>query len=355
MQTKRQLVYKGLFHPSGLSVITAILTLILCMVSYCIWVTPESILRMIPRLSAQSNDLSIRLTSNILTLKKSDVSSTPLVFVVGDSTLDEGLDLNALTATLNNAGSSAKVVNLISGGQSILEAMAAIDNLPESAQGVVILGHSLRKLHLDSTQIQIAKKGARRGYTSDAVRNFLNKHGHPVQTRYGLYSLDTFWFAAPRLGGYYFNQLTNREKHKSPVALSRQVLSPQELRRSEAFYMTKVDQTFENQLKKLEVGRDALLTIKKLVAQRHHLKLLLIETSLNPSIVDNQLGSDYYQRYQKSILAFTNQHNISYYNAAAEADLTTTDFRDVLHLIEPAAIERFTHSVASAIVDSLHE
>lgn len=354
MQSLKQAWYIEFFRSSGTSVLTAIATLFICILSYSFWVTPELMIRLAPNLDSLSSDYSELLTKNILQLQN-QTHPPPSVYIVGNSTLKEGLDFDALKSILHTGANSVRVVDLLSGGQSLLDALAIVDNLPKNAQGIVVLGHSMRSSIMTNLKIEIAKTGANLGFRSNAVRDFLIGSGHVPSRQYGLYSLDSFGYAAPRLLKYYTHQLTSKISTNTNLVKSKHVMSPDELEIDEAYFMNEIEPIFKSYLDQLELGRDVLIKIKSLVEERERLNLMLIETPLNPSVINNQLGRDFHLNYLENFRAFSNLHELRYYNTVEKANLSARDFRDVHHLFDTNAIFRHSASVASAISDALNE
>ena len=80
--------------------------------------------------------------------------------------------------------------------------------------------------------------------------------------------------------------------------------------------------------------------------ERKNLRLLVIETPVNP-LIQPLLPPDYFDQYKTQITRFFDQQGISYFDPTESANLNPQDFRDVVHLFEPEAIERFTHSISN--------
>lgn len=345
----KQDVISGLFKPSGLSAIVACVTALCCTLFYLLYITPERILHLTPELATHDGDDDIFLTSTVLGLKK-NTPAGQAVFLLGDSSIRDAVRKELLQKTLFDAGLDYSVVDLRSGGQTILESLAIVDNIPETSAGIVVLGNSPRRLYLTSRMIDWAQKGSRRGFSSLAVDQYLSEYKHKSSRKTGIYGLDNFWFVVPRLVQNIYDRDKQDFSHVEHRNEGFGVLPEHVLEEMEASYMSVIKKPYKAYSEDLGAGREVLRRIDRLVGKNQNLSLLMLETPLNPEFIDIRLGRNFYSEHIIDAASFYKENNMLYFNANDLVKFSSTDFIDVVHLSNTAAINRYTKIVANKLL-----
>ena len=111
-------------------------------------------------------------------------------------------------------------------------------------------------------------------------------------------------------------------------------------------YLKTLNASFPDYWSHANSGRRILLRIAEILHERESLQLLVIETPVNP-LIQPLLPPYYFDQYKTQITRFFDQQGISYFDPTESSNLNPQDFTDVVHLFEPEAIERFTHSISN--------
>ena len=348
---RARIVNSDLFKPSALTLATCLSTTFICFLLYASLVTPANIAKWSPFLSTYNGDDDIYLTAEILKLRSNAFTEPkPSLYLLGDSSIREAIYENELKTTLANSGITLPIVDLRSGGQSILETLAVIAQLPATKNGYIVTGISVRKLIVKQNSLQDAVLGTRRGFTSSSVDRLLTEAGHPARRRTGFYSIDNFSFLMPRLGEYFKNPFKDpitRVVHQSTIKNN---LNEKDLRKQEYHFARSIKLNFDEYMSQLELGKTVLNEIVRLSNKKGYI-LVLLESPLNPAYVKNQLSTEFYANYIIHIRNYLDQLPIRpiYHNPKLEIDLNEHHFRDIIHLSDEAAIRDYTLSVAHSL------
>ena len=274
------------------------------------------------------------------------------IYLIGDSTLYEGLNLALLNEVVARFLPSTEIVDLLTSAQSILDAILLIDNLPASSSGIVVVGHSVRKLNIIDRQLSRSKNRSTFGLSSFTLNQFLLNLGVKPRKQYGLFSIDTFWFAAPRILRHYKKRFSSAFSANRKMDIKPQT---QDLSKMEELYLIDVIKPYDAYRKKLYQGRAALLEIQQLVNRNPNLELAVLETPLNPSLIDGKLGNDFYDEYIDDFKTFSKENNIVYLVPQYLDALVPSDFADLLHLSNNNAIDSYTRDVAKLLIDQQND
>ncbi|OED42183.1 hypothetical protein AB833_07735 [Chromatiales bacterium (ex Bugula neritina AB1)] len=345
---------RGIYKPSALSLVVCGATVAACIALYFKIATPQFIIENTPRLATYDGDDDIFITSDILRLRH-ETTPQRTVYLVGDSALREVVMEHQLAIELKNAGQAHRIMDLRSGGQTLLESLAIIDNINSISSGLVVLGVSARTFHLEKTDYDSAATGNRRGFTSSALSDFLIASGKKSFRITGVYAIDNFHFLLPRLiehwrapEGRITKRVAHQELHQPPQPLSELTASIQE-------YIRELSLPFENFEKRSRNGLAVLQAIAENVNRNNGLDLLLIEKPLNPLFIHQYLPDSFVQKYQHLMTKIAVRLNVSYLNPVHHFKPDPADFTDLIHVTGGVTAMKYTSLLAEGITNARNQ
>jgi len=342
---------QGLIKPSLLSLIITCITVLTVTGAFLNFSKPSFIAHRAELLAAYNDDDDIYITSTVLKLQLEN-STPPSIYMVGDSALREVILEDDLALQLRKSQKNYRIVELLSGRQTLLESMAIIDNINEDANGVIILGVSPKGLTFSESEYISAASGKRRGFTSAALAEFLTAKGQTSYRITNIHGLDNINFLLPR---YLKHVLTGNKKKIRRVThhfKDEDPMSPDTVAISAKRYLNDIFQSDKKYDFNASAGIAALNTIIETIDGNEQLQLLLIEKPLNPYFTDTYPGQDLINQYQSLIEEFSHLNKVNYLDPTDSFEYNPLDFADLVHVTGGTTSNRYTSLVAQTILNN---
>ena len=260
--------FDKLLESSGLTLFSCLLTTALCLVVYFLASQPDNIIKWTPYLATSNADDDIYVTADILRLRNTDRIEKKVI-LVGDSSIREAIYEDQLQEAIASAGLDFQVMDLRTGGQTLLESLAVVDKLPPTDKSVVVTGISLRKFMITNQHIENAKNGIRIGFNSESVDNYLQQSGIDVSRKIGIYGFDNFRFLAPRIIDFAkrpFSEPIPLVRHQSSV---RPIPSDKRFKELENYFLRGIDFNKSSYRSQTNEGRSYLSYFTKLIVTKN--------------------------------------------------------------------------------------
>ncbi len=351
MRSKSKAFIDGLVKPSELSLVVAVLTSIVLCCFYFSFSDPTNIIENASLLATDERDDDIFITSTVLQLK-AETAPLESIYLIGDSALREIVRVNLLTDELKRNNFDARIVDLRGGGQSLLESLAIIDNLPDNSTGLVVLGISAKSFIINSKMLDSASYGNRRGYTSEALMNFLDSIGHRSNRTTGVYGIDNFRFLLPRFINYWFSNDQRRTERSVHLKMYAAKKSTEELNALKNTYSLELSLPYKKYRTFIDTGLKALSTTINIVESKPELKITFIEKPLSPDFLSSHVGKEFITAYENLIIEFTEKYNVTYHNPSHYFPYNSADFYDLVHVRKSPTSSSYTSHLARLIMDS---
>ena len=172
-----------------------------------------------------------------------------------------------------------------------------------------------------------------------------------IKRKTGLYGIDNFGFLLPRFFDYLKNPFKNPIKRVVHQSTLKRRPSADILRKQISGYNKSFSTDFQTYQKQITIGKTVLTEIIK-IATRKGYKILVLESPLNPSYVSGQLPMGFYSAYKNNVQEFLKRYpkNVFYHDPSSDYTLDPMHFRDIIHLSNKDAINRYTNSVGQTLI-----
>jgi hypothetical protein len=344
---------RALVAPSATSVVVALATA-LTMLAAVMTVSPSTVaavIRWYTSYSFQIADDPALCSSKALDLTAA-IPGGPALVILGASTTRESLDTARLATLLRSRSEVGIAVhNLTFSSQHVLESMALTDAIPPHFHGTVVIGVNPVRM---GKQLAVERyfRGVNVGFSSAALAQeavYWNMQVRPV----------TGWYAWDN------RQFLLRSWRALVNSLPRVLLHPTRRRiPSEHFYIDvprRTDAWMRSQYSQVSNSLGAydatfpkhLATLERLIRalQRRGLRVILLESPINPQFAASLAPSNLYARYADAMTTFAKRERVEYLNLTDAAGLESSEFYDWGHLRSAAAQERYTRALASHLHD----
>jgi len=311
-------------------------------------VTPKFVARLNP--SALMNDpMDFEAFATVVALRmKFGDGGAPGVIYTGDSVAIEALDdVGALVADLSDrVGSNVPFEFLATHGQTLYQAVALLDQVPEHFRGVIVLSIGPEQMMTPLDALRSWGESPEVAVYSPSLRDEMERWGlaPPVQT--GIYFIDFGRFFVARR-----------------AAVLRQLGAPAV--EPDIHYYTKhfppwTEAQWRTNLPRaglrLAVDRrpDMFALLERAVQQhqgRAGVQVVLLEKPVNARLA--QAYGPSYSDYIAAATAFAERMDVPYWRLDDEAGLTPDDYHDWAHLGRPAARRRFQDALSRYLADSV--
>jgi hypothetical protein len=337
----------GLVSPSPVAVGIAVLLNALIFSALVLGLTPRFLAsKPTGFLAENATDYDAFVTSQILALQAHPIVE-PMVIVLGASTTRAALLYKDLSEGLDSRGfHDVRVVKLCTSRQSLWETLALVENLPAGARGVVVLGVGPSLFSMGSDDLTELAHHPRLGIRSKYLDSEFQAHAIPVRNRSANYFFDNAAFLLARLDVLPRTYLRSK---RTAYVDSRYVGKGAATTAAWELKGKRVDSRLahlrENWLQNLGV----LERIINLVRSRTNLKVVLVESPLNPRFVAQFDREALVAWHRQGLARFARTQGIPYVVLDQAAGLSADDFFDWAHLSDPAAIKRSADAVLGAV------
>lgn len=326
---------EGLVKPSLISVVTA-LVVTASIGLLLLGVSQLQVASFLDKIGA-SNQADAYLISS-RAIKLASVRPTPSgLILLGASTTRESFDED-IARNLLSDHPRVSIIDLTASGETIVEAVGLADAIPDDFRGIVIFG--VNCIRMSRTPERANFTNPRFGNYSATLKDEAVRLGLPIEPDTGFYAVDQRAFLLRLWGdlrekpkwllrvGRKPKRHLYRNKQRSEAELVKGMgpASAKVLTRAATAYRTNFD----------IIGR----MIKRL--EKNGVKVVLLESPINPRFVAEALGTDQYRDYLALMRSFANSSGATFLDLNAEAELQPSDFYDHGHLRAAAATDRFT-------------
>ena len=276
----------------------------------------------------------------------------PLFALVGSSGMVEAVTTEGGLHEAVSLGSKGdvRVADLSCYGQSILDSVLLVDQLPSRFDGVVVMNISPR---LIGRGWKFEKPfGNRMAVRSPLLEDMVRDGGVDMEELTGNYFLDNRRFFLPRLWSLLRNVVNGpleRRMHPygdSPSPLG-DVLYKQQLGRVRLAYGS-YDKNYRFDMRFVS-------TVGLEVTKRGAVAFVLLEAPVRPSALEEVYGADGFAAHTENMRAFAEEHGFLYWNLNQEAGLTDSDYYDYTHLWVAEARERYTRVLGGKVASLIEE
>jgi hypothetical protein len=273
----------------------------------------------------------------------------PTIVVVGASCTRDGLLREGEFADLvgGYAGTPVKVVNLTTGGQTLWESAALLDQLAPDFQGVVVVGVSPVLMRRSPAVLAQIVAQPRLGIVSDVLDAEAERLGIPVPPRIGVYLWDQRPFLLGRVRALARNLMNGPVRPQRHQALGRRPLDPRALRERVTELWANLDVTganFERHLATLGRVLDSL--------QVHPgVRVVIAEAPASRSF--RAVLARGYEEHVRQMRAFGRERRVPYWNVTDA--VREGDYYDYCHLRTSEGQRRFTDALARRLAPMLRK
>ncbi len=337
----------GLVRPSPVAIGIAVVLNALIFSALLVGLTPRFLAsKPMGFLAENATDYDAIVTSQIIALQVHPVAD-PMVIVLGASTTRAALLYKDLSDGLESRGfRDVRVVKLCTSRQSLWETLALVENLPAGVRGVAVLGVGPSLFSMGSDDLKDLAHHPRLGIRSTLLDGELRAHAIPVRDRTDNYFIDNAAFLLARLNVLPRNYLRpGRTAYVDSRYVGKGAATAAAWELKGTRVDSRLDHLGENWLQNLQV----LERIIELIRSRTSLKIVLVESPINPRFVAQFNREDLIAWHRQGLARFARRQGIPYVVLNQAAVLAPGDFFDWAHLSDPAAIKRSADAVLGAM------
>jgi len=335
--------WTGLTTPSPPA--TALMILIAGVIWVLLWFGfgPRHVARWGDHLAENPRDSYAFTTSRLACLDELVEPGVPTAIVTGASGVRYAIgDFAALEDELRTHVAGARVVDLTTDDQSVLETLAILDLIPDRFGGIVVVGTNPHRWSRPAAQ-RDPEAGFvyRLGVRSPYLDHWRALNGEPPRPEHS-YFWDNREFLLPRLGPLIANTLDAPPDEFVPRAHNPR-RAPDA--RWEAFART-VETIEERFATRGQPNLQLLAHAGRRFGQRTAGRLALLESPLAPRAARECYGPEFLALYDARMRRFAARQGWPYWTLQEAAELEEDDFFDWMHLRNGAARARFRTQLA---------
>lgn len=264
-----------------------------------------------------------------------DAPAVPTAVIIGASSLQHSIpDEELMTRMLSEKlGTDARVYNMTAGGTTPWEAAALSDFLDDRIEGLYVIGVSVAKFALPTSNLEFLGSYPRFGFTSEALDAELHAAGFAVPRRTGVYALDNFKFFMARL-----------------KSLRHIVTGPAEIHRYSTRRGTVPEEQWPAHIEEwipfLEVydenKQPVYETIERLIERLRSggSDVVLLNGVINPRMMEH-IPQEIQQQYEQDIRSFAEELSVEYWDLQDVIGFAPDRFYDRVHIKDPEAREQY--------------
>jgi hypothetical protein len=342
---------RGLIVPSMLSTIICLACAAVYLVSLFGLVNEELILRQGDRILAQKGtDYDFFVTREAMRLQRASID-TPMLVLTGASTTRCTLLRPELEEAFRaRSEQPPRLFKLCANNQPVLGSVAWWDAIPDGARGYLVVGVSPGTLRHGQARLVEDYLGGRFGLNLPLVTEALAHEGRTAPLQAGFYGVDHARFLLSRamLPLKRTGQQFKPVKEVEALTHGKEPLGPDELKalkkRASGEMASMQPEDTAEALRGLREG------IEKL-RRRTSLKIVLFETPVTSSFVDEGQLRPLFQRVNAQVAELAGQLGVTYMNVNTELAIPESAFYDMVHLRDP----EWTSRCAGRVVDRVLE
>ncbi len=245
-------------------------------------------------------------------------------------------------------GGSHDVMSLVTDGQSWLETLALVEELPESFGGLIVVDVNPSRLHVLANLTESGRYEYRLGFRNRVFEDANAPAGIVSST--SVYFWDNRLFFLPRMSHVVANLWSG-----PPEEFVRAAYNAFERRDAPQLWDKERKRVQNRVLPGCEAHLRGFLETLVQTAGEHASRLVLLETPLSARGRRELYGADRYELFRSRSRSFAEEHAISYWDLAAEAELGDEDFIDWVHVGHGDARRRYTRVLSEALVARFSE
>lgn len=342
---------EGLRESSVRTFVAPVLIAFLQLFFVCLYVNEETVMRSPSNfwVSGESDwdgYATVRALQIKLQRRESDV---PLVVATGDSMMLENFeDPFALPSQFRDRGLEVEVAWLATDGQTILETIQLLDQLPPNTRGALVIGINPMMMSHGRDIFKERAENPRLALTSRSLRDEMASLGLEPAYHTGIHTLDHSHFFTARVANlrWWLKGGASPNPHYATETYSRWTAQDWEQKQSKLHRLI--------QPQNLKPTEEILGRCLERLQNRHpDLSIALLEASLHPR-TEEILGEDYVE-YRQRMQEFADEHSVAYWIFQDEAQFDPEDYFDFGHVDNASARERYQRILCRRVAELLRE
>lgn len=323
---------RGLTNPSGMAVVTMILTVVALAVACLLGLSSLMRSDYAPLLADSPTDHQLFVTAEVEKLSTVD-DDRPLLAIIGASVTRSsfGRTSEIEQSAKEIAGDDFQVINFASGRQNLLEHLIFIGRLPNDRKTTIVLGVGPSRFTVTKDGLAEVVLNLRYGADSELFRDEAERLGLKLRPDTGWLLVDHYNFYLPRLWSIPKNFLR--------FAVGRRIEQNEReyvgTRKPEHFFRThseSVIERFGDSDEALALNKELLIRTLNYVADQPNLEIVLVEHPINPRFIDEFLGRDRYMEHIDFMKKISDEHGVAYWTLGLDAELGDENFNDWAHI-----------------------
>ncbi len=278
-------------------------------------------------------------------------TDAPKVIFLGASSMREAIArpvADTALAGIYGSGTRPEVIHLTAGGQTLWEMLAIIDALEPALHGSVVIGVNPTLFSYDPASLAESITTARMGFASPALDAEARAGGIEVPRRTGLYLWDQRSYFLSRMLIARFRIFEGPASAQAHRFDGREPVADSVFERAERIFTKYVGLYERNH----DYHTELLGRIVKHV-QAKGVRVVLVETPVNPAWLERPIGKRWYQTHVTHMTKTAGQWAVPYIHLDDSAVLSKSDFYDITHIGSSRARVRYTQVLTRRLTDEL--
>ena len=306
-------------------------------------VGPRQVAHFAPYLAEDPRDSYAFMTGRLARIDDVIVPTVPTVIVVGASGIRYGIgDFGALQDELDELVTGARVIDLTTDDQSVLETLSILALVPNRFDGIVVIGTNPHRFSRP-TALPDPQNGFvyRLGVRSPYLDRWLDETDEPPRPTRS-YFWDNRRFLLPRLGPLIANAVAG-----APIEFVPPHENPRKVTTARWDSFARTQKTIAKRFAAEGQGNlERIADAGQRFVERTSAALALLESPLAPRAASECYGATFMAKYDQQLTRFAQQRDWPYWKLGGAAQLAEPDFFDWMHLRNEGARARFRAQLA---------
>jgi hypothetical protein len=281
------------------------------------------------------------------------VAGRPALVLVGTAAMREGLlpadEIQSIIS--KRKGREIPVVNLLTGGQSPMEAAGLVHEVAPQVKGTLVLAVSPSRMAASTGELGTLLEHPRLAFSNGGVASEAEALNLTMPKQTGLYLLDNIEFYVVRLPSFAAHLLTGkREVNNVQTYLGRGHQSAEEWARDTDILKRRLSTYDRNFETNIAAYRRLIRWIKD---NEYPLNVVLLEIPMNPKALAEATAPDFYRNHIDNLKRFCTAEGCTYVNTNPQNVVPLESFYDWSHLSGRPGKEAYTHAFLNEIEGAL--
>lgn len=280
-------------------------------------------------------------------------AARPTLMLVGTAAMREGLlpasDIQKLVS--KRVGHDVPVLNLMTGGQSPLEAAALVWEVAPKTRGTLVLAVSPSRMAASGGELQGVLDHPRLAFSNEGLRKEATALGLTPPKQTGIYLWDNLEFYVIRLPSFVRHWLGGKAEKNDVQTYLNRGREDGETWGKDMGILSKRLATYDQNF---PVNIAPYRRLIRWVRENHYpLNVVLLEIPLNPKAIAQAAGDDFYRSHVANLKRFCHDEGCNYVNLNTRNLLAEDQFYDWSHLSSHQGKEIYTDAFLTEIQGSL--